>query len=194
MSLSRSQISDFFNTPFWPNIPDRPLDLINVWSIPDGTTKLTIDGLNGDADRKYLLVFQGTLTVGTVGTDDRLLVQPNGIDINADNLATETYFDGTSAGTGTYRYFAPGLLFSMTAWGQSVNTAAVGILHAARGWGNRHWQCLSHRHAPDKSTLAHVIHHVGSIWYDSSYNITSLVLVRTAGSMAGSLALYRVKG
>jgi len=191
--VSRTNISDLFNSPFWSNIPDKPLDLINIWSIPSGTTSLTINGLNGDADKKYLLMFYGTLTVGTVGYDDFLLVQPNGLNISADHLATETLYDGTSAATSAWHFSAAGFILTMVAWGQSVNTAAVGILHAATGYV-RQWQCLNHKHAPGKAANAHVVHNVGSFWSDTTTNITSLVLTRTAGTMAGTLALYRVKG
>jgi len=96
-TTTRAEITDFWDTPFWVNIPDKPLGLKKVVEIDvtADTTIITITGLDINTDKFYLLLFTvKNPTASNAGYD--LLVEGD--------LTTANYYNQEIYGTGTSIY------------------------------------------------------------------------------------------
>ena len=154
--------------------------------ITDTSTEYVIDGLDGDKDKIYKIVFYGYLA--PTSPDNYLVVIPNGVSASFSNLEHYASYDGSTTGHGYRLLDLDGFLLSRTGWGSATKAIAIGYLNAETGL-ERIWRAISHTWVYGKASNAQVVYDYGCFWNDSSTKITSLKIYASAG-FNGKIMLF----
>jgi len=104
VSLARSQITDFFATPFWDNIPDKPsgfLKKVAEVSPSSNVTSFDITGLDINTHKFYLIFVRFKNATGSSITFYMFI---EGDTTQSNYIHRWFYGDGSSAYTGTSNY------------------------------------------------------------------------------------------
>jgi hypothetical protein len=174
-----------------------PLKLsFGVWQkvaevdVPSGTTAVTISDLDGDADKAYLIYFEGALE-GTATADWYLVLIPNALSLTIDNVGYYAGFDGSTTFYGVWRVSLGGFMMGRTGWLVAGHMVCLGILGAMTGY-RRQYIGWYHIDSPGKSSLAHHDGFTGGFWNDTTTKITSLKIATSTNTFSGKIILFKV--
>lgn len=159
--------------------------LMETKTLPGGTINTTFSGLNGNVDGEYLIKYDINLS----GTGDKVLhILPNN-----DTGATREYMAHEYGRDGTTSFHSSGInsiaigmgigLFSIS------HTFAVGnsILKASTG----RVRIVTTEEYDALNLTRNFRRSLTGTWSDTTSNIISLVIALSAGSMSGTISLYR---
>ena len=158
---ARSDVTDFWNSPFWDKIPDKPTLMTKIG---DAVVDITgsgalFTGLNGDDDRQYLLLIYIN---NNTGYDCTISLR-----FNAD-AGTNYGYTQFEAEAGSSSIFSEGSDNSMTIMGVSngFQGFAVVFIRAVSGG----WRLVVSHASSDVDTLSIV----SGVWKNTSSVITEI--------------------
>jgi hypothetical protein len=162
--------------------------------VPSGSTAVTVNGLDGNADKAYLVVFQGMLGE-TTGSDVHLVAVPNNLSISASCSRFGYWWDGASntGNIGPEWFTVGGLFVGKTTYNAACNTLAWAVLTAVTGYP-RISSGLNAGQMPAKGSGSLWWAEVASQWNDTTTNITSLKIAVSANTFKGKILLFKVSG
>lgn len=154
--------------------------LVESKSISVATGSVTFSSLNGDVDETYLIVGH-IYTSG--GSPD---LRPNGLSTNQNFTAHAQWVDGTEdRATGSTMRFTRG-------GGTSVAHGWVAKLSAATGRARVMTSISFEQRGTAGEGYMQSAGNTGSVWTDTTTNITSLDVAVSSGTMTGRISLYKL--
>lgn len=144
---------------------------------------VSVTGLNGNVQKMYRVVFQGSLSAG--GQDRRVLIRPNGVTTGYKTLAV---MDG-DAGLGERDF--TGFYVGRNGWALDADIAFEYTLSALTGRKRLYVEGSANFSLSNGAVLGFGRH--GGHWSDTTSNITSLWLGPSGGTITGKLLVFALQ-
>jgi len=150
------------------------------------STGYTISGLNGDKQKMYKVIFQGSIAAG--GADRRILIRPNGV---ATGYRSFAYYEGDAVGS---EWDNTGFYVGRNGWlgnGVFAFEYTISAITGRRRVGFGEATFCDNYHTVSYSILGFT--RASGYWGDTTTNITSLWVGPIGGTISGKLMVFALQ-
>lgn len=148
-----------------------------------GVTSYTVTGLNGNTQKMFKVVFQGTLSAG--GSDRHILIRPNS---SSSPYKCYAVYDGDAGGSD---WNTSGFFVGRNGWGQNADFSFEYIISAQTGRRRVGYGNSTFYHPSSNRILG--FGRASGAWNNTGTNITSLRILPTGGTLTGRLMVFALQ-
>ena len=152
------------------------------------STGHTFSGLNGNIQKTYKVIFQGSLAAG--GTDRRIFIRPNGVTTNYYSVLDCIQSLDGGAFENVIETDTTGLWVGRSAWHRNADVFFEFMFRAITGNWRVGVGSSSFLHSGNSTSFSRSL---SGVWYNSDANITSIWFGPNGGTITGKLMLFALQ-